>query len=302
MRIKAVLFDFDGTLTEPGTLDYSAIRDAIGCSQGSPILECIARMRSRARRAKALRILDEIEWKASRLSRPNAGAEELLRLLLSRNLKIGIISRNSLRSIRRALRNFRHIRASDFSVIMTRDDPQLPKPSPEGILAAAVKMGVPAEQVLVVGDFVFDIEAGQNAGAHTAFLTNGSASPAFRHPPDFTTRNLEELQDIVRLHSPLRNGKLPNELLARFLGECVDPSLLIPPGVGEDVAAIQLDGEDVLVLKSDPVTFATDAIGYYAVVVNVNDLATSGAAPRWLLTTLLFPAETSAAQHTAANE
>ena len=296
MRIKAVLFDFDGTLTEPGTLDYSAIRDAIGCSQGSPILECIARMRSRARRAKALRILDEIEWKASRLSRPNAGAEELLRLLLSRNLKIGIISRNSLRSIRRALRNFRHIRASDFSVIMTRDDPQLPKPSPEGILAAAVKMGVPAEQVLVVGDFVFDIEAGQNAGAHTAFLTNGSASPAFRHPPDFTTRNLEELQDIVRLHSPLRNGKLPNELLARFLGECVDPSLLIPPGVGEDVAAIQLDGEDVLVLKSDPVTFATDAIGYYAVVVNVNDLATSGAAPRWLLTTLLFPAETSAAQ------
>ena len=106
MRIKAVLFDFDGTLTEPGTLDYSAIRDAIGCSQGSPILECIARMRSRARRAKALRILDEIEWKASRLSRPNAGAEELLRLLLSRNLKIGIISRNSLRSIRRALRNF----------------------------------------------------------------------------------------------------------------------------------------------------------------------------------------------------
>ena len=57
MRIKAVLFDFDGTLTEPGTLDYSAIRDAIGCSQGSPILECIARMRSRARRAKALRIL-----------------------------------------------------------------------------------------------------------------------------------------------------------------------------------------------------------------------------------------------------
>ena len=296
MRIKAVLFDFDGTLTEPGFLDYSAIRDAIGCPKGSPILECIARMRSRARRAKALRILDELEWKASRLSRPNAGAEELLRMLLSRNLKIGIISRNSLRSIRRALKNFRRIRASDFSVIMTRDDPQLPKPSPEGILAAAGKMGVRAEQVLVVGDFVFDVEAGQNAGAHTAFLTNGSVSPAFRHPPDFTIQKLEELQDIVRLHSPLRNGKLPNDLLARFLGECVDPSLLIRPGVGEDVAAIQLDGEDVLVLKSDPVTFATEAIGYYAVVVNVNDLATSGATPRWLLTTLLFPAETSAAQ------
>jgi len=45
----------------------------------------------------------------------------------------------------------------------------------------------------------------------------------------------------------------------------------------------------VLVLKSDPITFATDSIGQYAVLINANDIATSGAQPRWLLTTLLFP-------------
>jgi hydrogenase maturation factor len=44
-----------------------------------------------------------------------------------------------------------------------------------------------------------------------------------------------------------------------------------------------------LVLKSDPITFATDSIGQYAVLINANDIATSGARPRWLLTTLLFP-------------
>ena len=88
---------------------------------------------------------------------------------------------------------------------------------------------------------------------------------------------------------PLPAGKLPNELLGRFLKalDCRDPSVLVGPGVGEDVAAVSLAGEDTLVLKSDPITFATDAVGYYAMVVNANDLATCGAKPRWMLATLL---------------
>ena len=73
-------------------------------------------------------------------------------------------------------------------------------------------------------------------------------------------------------------------------------SSLVAPGVGEDVACVRLDGEEALVLKSDPVTFATDSIGQYAVIVNVNDVATSGATPRWLLSTLLFPPGTTAGQ------
>ena len=90
---------------------------------------------------------------------------------------------------------------------------------------------------------------------------------------------------------PLPAGKLPNELLGQFLEalDCRDPSVLVGPRVGEDVAAVSLSGEDVLVLKSDPITFATDAVGYYALVVNANDLATCGARPRWMLATLLFP-------------
>jgi hydrogenase maturation factor len=68
-----------------------------------------------------------------------------------------------------------------------------------------------------------------------------------------------------------------------------DPALLIHPGIGEDTAALDVSSEEVLILKSDPITFATDAIGQYAVLVNANDIATAGADPRWLLTTLLFP-------------
>ena len=49
----------------------------------------------------------------------------------------------------------------------------------------------------------------------------------------------------------------------------------------------------MLVLKSDPITFATDAVGHYAVLVNANDIATAGATPRWFMTTLLFPPGTT---------
>jgi hydrogenase maturation factor len=58
--------------------------------------------------------------------------------------------------------------------------------------------------------------------------------------------------------------------------------------VGEDAAVIDL-GETLLVAKSDPITFATDRIGWYAVQVNANDIACTGGTPRWFLATLLVP-------------
>jgi hydrogenase expression/formation protein HypE len=295
--IRAVLFDFDGTLTEPGSLDFHIVREALGCPEGRPVLEFIGDM-PEAERIEALRILDDFETDAARRSRPNAGAEDALAFLHARGLKVGIISRNSRSSIQTALKNFETVRPSDFMLIFSRDDPFLPKPSSESILAAADILGVPPAQVLVVGDFVFDIEAGRNAGALTAYLTNQGSSSPCPLPSDFTLEQLDDLRGIVACHAPLAAGKLPNELLQRFLTEigAGDPSLLVAPGIGEDVAAVSMAGEEVLVLKADPITFATDCAGAYAVHVNVNDLATSGATPRWLLASLLFPVGTNAAQ------
>ncbi len=201
--IRAVLFDFDGTLTEPGSLDFGVIRDAVGCPKGRPVLEFINSMASPAERAKALKILDAFEAEAARQSRPNAGAEEVLEFLRARGMKVGIISRNSLASIRTALDNFGRIQSLDFAIILSRDDPFNPKPSPEGILAAARILGVPVAQVLVVGDFVFDVEAGHKAGALTAFLTNRGSSHPCAYPSDFTLEHLGELKEIVSLYAPL---------------------------------------------------------------------------------------------------
>jgi hydrogenase maturation factor len=66
------------------------------------------------------------------------------------------------------------------------------------------------------------------------------------------------------------------------------PEVLVGPQLGEDAAVIDV-GPTCLVAATDPVTFATDAIGYYAVQVNANDVATMGAVPQWFLATLLLP-------------
>jgi hydrogenase maturation factor len=75
-------------------------------------------------------------------------------------------------------------------------------------------------------------------------------------------------------------------LLARLPTD--DPRVVVGPRVGEDAAVIDF-GDRLLVAKTDPVTFATDLIGWYTVNVNANDIATMGAEPRWLLATLLLP-------------
>ena len=85
-------------------------------------------------------------------------------------------------------------------------------------------------------------------------------------------------------------GKLPPDLLARILEKAPvnDPRLILGPGIGLDCAVLEL-GDSCLVFKSDPITFATAEIGWYAVQVNANDIATTGAAPRWFLVTSLLP-------------
>jgi hydrogenase maturation factor len=72
--------------------------------------------------------------------------------------------------------------------------------------------------------------------------------------------------------------------------------VILGPGIGHDAAVISFCEDNAgsgryLVAKTDPITFASDKIGWYTVHVNANDVACTGATPRWFLATLLLPQE-----------
>ncbi len=304
-RLRAVLFDFDGTLTHPGALDFPAIKREVGCPPDQFILEWILALPAGETRDAAALTLERFELAAADASTPNEGAEELVRWLRGQGLAVGVLTRNGLSAVERALRRFTALTLDDFDVVVTRDDGHVaPKPAPDGVLHAAAAMGAAPEETLVVGDFLLDMRAGRAAGAVTAYLVNhgapgaGEAAGPEDADCDFVVGRLPELENVVRLGLPLPPGKLPNDLLAGFLAGIAgdDPALIVSPGVGEDVAAIDVEGADVLVVHGDPITLGGEDVGRAAVLVNVNDIAAAGADPRWLLATVLLPRGTTPSQ------
>ncbi|MBM3926386.1 MAG: hydrogenase expression/formation protein [SAR202 cluster bacterium] len=95
----------------------------------------------------------------------------------------------------------------------------------------------------------------------------------------------------------MKLGKVPPHVLEKLLARVPikDPRVLVGPGIGRDVALIDA-GPRLLAAKTDPITFATDLIGWYAVNVNANDIACAGARPQWFLATLLLPQSTPESQ------
>ena len=86
MTIKGVLFDFDGTLTFPGALDFPAIKQELGCPADQAILEYLETLPT-VKRSELMKILEEIEDQAAEASRPNRGAEKCIAVLKGKPLK-----------------------------------------------------------------------------------------------------------------------------------------------------------------------------------------------------------------------
>jgi len=91
-------------------------------------------------------------------------------------------------------------------------------------------------------------------------------------------------------------GKLKHEFLQKMLNDFVSTThlkedrVVVGSSIGEDAAVIDM-GDKYLVAKTDPITFVTDEIGYYAVNINVNDVVCTGATPKWFQSTILLPAK-----------
>ena len=187
---RAVLFDMDGTLTEP-LIDFDAIRRDMGIGPG-PILEAMARM-SPAERAVADAVLFRHEDDAAARSTLNAGCRELLGWLDEIRMPVALVTRNTRRSVATVLR--RHGLSMD--VCVTREDGKF-KPDPAPLLLACDRLGVPPGGAWMVGDGYHDIEAGVAAGLVTVWVSHRQSKP-FAAEPTITADGLTQLHDRFRM-------------------------------------------------------------------------------------------------------
>lgn len=287
-QISAVLFHLEGTLART---DERPLKAAIGCPPRTALPDFIRGLRDSRDRRRARSELDRREAAAAPGWPLAPSAAPLLARVRSRGLRIGLFSRHGRKAVSFFLKRHRPALGSGVRPYLVREDLVAISGRRNPFRMAAERLRVPAREILVASAERGVLDLAAAAGAVTVLVSEGAPPPGPAVSAHFRIAELSRLETVLRLGLPLPPGKLPNDLLQRFLEEFPfdDPALLIHPNVGEDIAAVDVAAEEVLVLKSDPITFATDAIGQYAVLVNANDIATAGAAPRWLLTTLLFP-------------
>ena len=192
---KALLFDMDGTLTEPA-LDFPRIKAAMGIGT-RPILEALAEM-SPPEREKAQVILHAFEEVAAAESVLNAGCEELMRFVRAQKWPAALITRNSRKSVRTVLE--RH--GLFFPVLITREDGRH-KPHPDPLLLACARLNVSPSHVWMIGDGQYDVEAGVAAGIRTVWISHGREKP-FAAEPWRTVGDLTELTALLQKCLPMQ--------------------------------------------------------------------------------------------------
>ena len=190
MSIKAVIFDLDGTITQP-FFDFDAIREQMGLAKDSgPVLESMRKM-SPERRKEAERILHCHESRAVSESKLNAGARETLDALRRAGIPIGILTRNK-RSNAMAVAEKHNLQ---FDAVVDREDGPA-KPDAFGVLEICQQFGVRPREALVVGDYLYDLLCAKAAGAVPVLLAN-SNNTKFAEHADFTIERIDQILEII---------------------------------------------------------------------------------------------------------
>ncbi|MBI4573545.1 MAG: HAD family hydrolase [candidate division NC10 bacterium] len=188
--IGGILFDMDGVVVRQ-RLDFLAIKREIFGTTDGYILERMADL-APPERARAEAILERHETAAAAAAEPMDGIVPFLTWMEARDLRRGLVTRNSRKSVDMVLDRL----GLRFDAVITREDAP-PKPAPEPVWLACRRMGLSPSDVLFVGDFEFDMLAGRRAGVRTVLLRN-PALAASEHA-DLSVESLGELRDQLEI-------------------------------------------------------------------------------------------------------
>ena len=187
------IFDMDGTLTV-AQHDFEAIRRELGLPEDSPILESLAQL-PEAEAAPLHVQLDEIELRIAGQAQAQPGAIALLSTLQKQGKQIGILTRNTRPGADATLTASELVHFFEPAHVLSRHC-CAPKPSPEGINHLLQLWDAPPEKAVMVGDYVFDLQAGRNAGTTTVHL-DVTGEFAWPEQTDVQVSALEELLGLL---------------------------------------------------------------------------------------------------------
>jgi len=191
MPIKAVIFDLDGTITQP-YFDFDVIREEMGLDRNSgPVLESMQKMTPQERK-RAEELLYRHESRAVAESTLNDGAKETLTTLRKNGIHIGILTRNK-RSNAQAIARKHGLK---FDAIVDREDGPV-KPDAFGVLRLCQHFGVKPRETLLIGDYLFDLLCAKAAGAFSVLLANHDKADEFIEHADFTIESINQILHII---------------------------------------------------------------------------------------------------------
>lgn len=213
MAINTILFDLDGTLVNTNELIIASFthtleqyyhgqygREEIIGFIGEPLEESFEKVDS-----KRVDELTNVYRKHNvafhdKLVREFDGVYETVETLKKQGYQIGVVTTKFRETVNKGLKLARL--EPFFETVVTLDDVENAKPDPEPIRLALQLLDAKPEQTIMVGDSIFDIQAGKNAGTSTAGVAWSikGENVLQAENPDFMLKKMPDLLNILGVH------------------------------------------------------------------------------------------------------
>lgn len=189
-KLLGVIFDLDNTLVS-STLNFNSIRADLGCPKNTDLLDFVDEL-PKAQQAEAKRVLIQYEMQDAIDTEKLAGTDEIIALLSALNIPCAIVTRNCRQA---ALLKIAHHNI-DIMTVLTREEHKA-KPAPDALLHIAQCWNKPAENLLYVGDYLYDLQSAQNANTMSCLVTYGKTL-SYADLATIEVNDLMELSRIIR--------------------------------------------------------------------------------------------------------
>ena len=214
-QIKAVIFDFDGTLAVLN-IDFNVMREQVSelmkhygvgeeLIEERYLLEMIDEVyqilwkknpsSAEEFHKEAHQILHEVEMRAAEEGRLLPGTEKALKNLREKGIKVGIITRNCEDAVRKVFPNI-----DEFcDVFISRNSVKKVKPHPDHLSSTMKALDVSGEEAVMIGDHTIDIHAGKRVGMKTiGVLTGRTEREEFKKAKaDYVFDNATEICKLI---------------------------------------------------------------------------------------------------------